>query len=297
MDINRRFFLKIAGLTGGTLLSGGFKNANADSSNISLPSFSGMLIDTTMCIGCRSCEVACNEANKLPPPKVPFDDESVFNKYRDTEPDVYTVLNRYPNPKDPKNPIFVRRQCMHCNQPACASACLVKAMEKTKEGPVFYNKDKCMGCRYCMIACPFNIPKFEYDKAMPYVRKCTFCYHRQKEGKIPACAEACPTGATKFGKRKELIEIAKIRIYQNPDKYFHHIYGESEVGGSGWLYLSSVPFEQIGFRTDLGTIPYPELTKGFLYGVPIVLLLWPTFLLGISHANGGKTSKGGLLYE
>ena len=295
MDIKRRLFLKIAGLTGSTLLSGGFKNAKAASSDISLPSFCGNLIDTTMCIGCRSCEAACNEANKLPPPKVPFDNESVFEKYRDTEPDVYTVVNRYPNSKDPKNPIFVRRQCMHCNQPACASACLVKAMEKTKEGPVFYNKDKCMGCRYCMIACPFNIPKFEYDKAMPYVRKCTFCYLRQKEGKIPACAEACPTGATQFGKRKELIEIAKIRIYQNPDKYFHHIYGEAEVGGSGWLYLSSVPFEQIGFKTDLGTVPYPELTKGFLYGVPIVLLLWPTFLLGIS--NSKKEKEKGVLDE
>src|SRR3972149_5057972 len=147
MDINRRFFLKIAGLTGATLLSDGSKNAKATVIDSSSPTFSGMLIDTTMCIGCRSCEVACNEVNKLPPPKVPFDDESVFNKYRDTEPDVYTVVNRYPNPKDPKNPIFVRRQCMHCNQPACASACLVKAMEKSKEGPVFYNKDRSMGCR------------------------------------------------------------------------------------------------------------------------------------------------------
>lgn len=289
MSLSRRDFLKITAAGAGASVVGlSGRNASAGV----LPEFAGMLIDTTMCIGCRSCEFACNEANKLPPLKAPMDDQSVFEKKRETEPDVFTVVNRFPNPKDSANPIFVRRQCMHCNQPACASACLVKAMEKKVEGPVYYNKERCMGCRYCMLACPFNIPKFEYDKPAPYVRKCTFCYLRQKEGKSPACAEACPTGATLFGKRKELLEIARTHIYQSPDKYVHHVYGEGEVGGSGWMYLSSVPFDRIGFRQDLGTEPYPELTKGFLYGVPIVLLLWPAALLGISRAKSETKGEG-----
>lgn len=282
MKMNRRKFLKIAGLAGGSALIVDPKKAFAKKENIS-PEFYGMLIDTTLCIGCRSCESACNEVNNLPKPKTPFDDYSVFEKQRTTDIDAYTVVNQYSNTKNPSAPIFRRIQCMHCNQPACASACLVKAMQKQKEGPITYNSKKCMGCRYCMISCPFDVPKFEYDKAVPSIRKCIFCYGRLKEGKIPACAEACPTGATLFGKRKELLEIAKTRIYQNPDQYVHHIYGEDEVGGTGWLYLSSVPFEQIGLRTDLGTTPYPEYTKSFLYGVALVFLFWPAMLTGISH--------------
>ena len=138
-----------------------------------------------------------------------------------------------------------------------------------------------MGCRYCMVACPFYIPKFEWSKAVPAVRKCIFCFERQKEGLEPACAENCPAEALKFGKRKELLEIARTRIYQNPDQYIHHIYGEHEVGGTGWLYLSNIPFEQLGFRMDLGTRPYPEFTKGFLTAVPLVLLIWPALLGGV----------------
>ena len=252
--------------------------------------FYGMLIDTTKCIGCRSCEEACNGQNGLPKPEVSFSSDSVFEKKRDTSPGAFTVLNRYPNEKNPDSPVFVRRQCLHCCQPACASACLTKAMEKTVEGPVIYNKDRCMGCRYCMIACPQDIPKFEYDSAFPYIRKCIFCYDRLKAGERPACVDACPENATIFGTRRELLEIARTRIYENPDKYVHHIYGEHEVGGSGTMYLSAVPFEKLGFRTDLGTKPYPEHTSGFLYGVPLVFVLWPSILIGLNYLaeNGNK---------
>jgi Fe-S-cluster-containing dehydrogenase component len=293
MSISRRDFLKVAGTTG-ALLAGGGKPAQAAPALTGNGEFNGMLIDTTKCIGCRACEAACNEANKLPKPEVSFESESVFERNRETTPDAFTVVNRYPNEKEPDKPIFVRRQCMHCNQPACASACLTKAMEKTRDAAVIYNKDRCMGCRYCMIACPFDVPKFQYNSPTPYVRKCIFCYERQKLGEQPACSEACPTGATLFGKKRDLLEIAKSRIYTEPDKYVHHIYGEHEVGGTGWLFLYGAPAEKLGLKTNLETTPYPELTSGFLYGVPLVFVLWPSLLIGLNHIIKGEkeTSHG-----
>ena len=294
MRIGRRGFLRGAGAAGGALLVGGGAPAKAAASpqnSTGDVEFNGMLIDTTKCIGCRACELACNETNQLPKPKVDLLSDSVFAEKRDTTPDAFTVVNRFPNEKNPKEPIFVRRQCMHCNQPACASACLVKAFEKTKEAAVIYNKDRCMGCRYCMIACPFDVPKYQYDSPLPYVRKCTFCAERQKEGKQPACAEACPTGATLFGKKRDLLETARTRIYTEPDKYEHRIYGEHEVGGTGWLYLLGAPPEKLGLQANLGTTPYPELTAGFLYAVPLVFVLWPSLLLGLNHMV--KNEEGG----
>lgn len=278
--MKRRDFLKIAGVaTGGLLLpvSGNVKELNEKKE------FMGILIDTTRCIGCRSCELACAEAHNLPEPDI--DDESVFEKKRTTSETQWTVVNRY---NTSKGVIFRKSQCMHCNQPACASACLVKAMYKTEEGPVIWRGNKCMGCRFCMISCPFDIPKFEYNSPNPRIQKCIMCWELLEKGENPACVDACPQSALMFGKRRDLIEIARQRIYTEPDRYVHHIYGEHEVGGTGVLYLSSVPFEELGLRTDLGTTPYPEYSKGFLYGVPVVLLLWPAFLLGVSYVRGEK---------
>jgi len=188
MTISRRNFLKVAGAAGGALLAGGRKPAQATTAPQADPKgmeFYGMLIDTTKCIGCRSCEEACNEKNRLPKPKVSFSSDGVFEKKRDTTPEAFTVLNKYPNPKDPDKPIFVRKQCMHCNQPACATACLVKALEKTPEGPVKYNKDRCMGCRYCMVSCPFDAPKYEYNSALPYLKKCVSASIGSRTGSSP----------------------------------------------------------------------------------------------------------------
>src|SRR5512143_3584985 len=236
MAIGRRGFLKGAGAAGGALLGGSKVKAATPTSSALDVEFNGMLIDTTLCVGCRACEAACNETNALPKPKVDLFSDAVFAERRDTTPDAFTVVNRF-GPRSPDEPTYVRRQCMHCNQPGCASACLVKALEKTKEGPVIYNKDRCMGCRYCMIACPFDMPKYQYDSPLPYVRKCTFCAERQKQGKQPACAEACPTGATLFGRKRELLDLARTRVAKEPDKYYPRVYGEHEVGGTGWLYL------------------------------------------------------------
>lgn len=245
--------------------------------------FTGVLVDTTRCIGCRSCEIVCSEEHDLYVPDVKND--SALDHIRDTSEKQWTVVNSY---ETEKGEVFVKKQCMHCWQPACTAACLTKAMNKTKEGPVTWDGDKCMGCRFCMVSCPFDIPKFEYHEWNPKIQKCNMCYERLQEGKKPACVEACPTDALMFGTKRELMEVARHRVYNHPDKYVHKIYGEHEVGGTGWLYLSAVPFEQIGFRTDLGTTPYPEFTKEFLFSVPLVLFGIPALLLGLNLLTDRK---------
>jgi formate dehydrogenase iron-sulfur subunit len=277
MKMNRRAFLKnlgsgIAGSVAGPLLLTGKPSASELAPS---KEFMGVLVDTVRCVGCRSCELACAETHHFPLPDI--SDGAVFDKIRQTSVTQWTVVNRY---KTKTGEIFVKKQCMHCNQPGCVAACLVKAMEKQEDGAVTWGSH-CMGCRFCMISCPFDIPKFEYGSASPKIQKCNLCWERTKKGEKPACVEACPADALSFGPRRERIEEANRRIYKDAGKYISHIYGEREVGGAGYLYLSSVPFDQIGFRTDLGTTAYPEFSKGFLYSVPIVLLLWPAFLIGV----------------
>lgn len=284
--MNRRDFLKLSlSAMGSIAISSLFPKGSIASGPTGKREFLGVLVDTTRCIGCRSCELACAEAHGLPLPDI--DDKSAFSGSRKTDPFHWTVVERY---ETEKGETFVKKQCMHCNQPACVAACLVKAMKKREEGPVTWSEN-CMGCRYCMVSCPFDIPKFEYDRAFGRIMKCNMCYERLRIGKIPACVEACPSEALTFGKRRDVLHEAKRRIYASPGRYWPHIYGESDVGGTGYLYLSAVPFQQIGFRTDLGTKPYPEYTTGFLYSVPIVLILWPAFLTGVHHLTKQKKEK------
>lgn len=278
--MDRRNFLKTAAAVSTTALP--LKSLTAEEKKLKRE-FVGVLVDTTRCIGCRACEVACSEEHDNYVPDV--DKDNALEKIRDTSDRQWTLVNRF---NTDKGEVFVKKQCMHCWQPACTAACLTNAMYKTKEGPVTWNGDKCMGCRYCMVSCPFDIPKFEYHEWNPKIQKCTLCYDRLLEGKKPACVEACPTDALMFGTKRELMEVARYRIYNNPEKYVHKIYGEYEVGGTGWLYLSAVPFEQIGLRTDLGTTPYPEYTKEFLYAVPLVLFGVPALLLGLNLLSERK---------
>jgi Fe-S-cluster-containing dehydrogenase component len=281
MELSRRGFLKIAGAAGaaGAVLT---PHAARASTVVSAGRGRGLLIDTTRCAGCRACEAACSEKNQLPEPALAGDDR-VFSVKRVTAPSAYTVVNRYPNAKDPAAPRYVKTQCMHCLEPACASACPAKALEKIASGPVVYHEERCLGCRYCMVACPFGVPQFEYEKAAPYIRKCQFCDDRQAQGKPPACADACPSGALQFGERAALLEEARTRIYQNPDKYVHHVYGETEAGGTSVLYITDVPFERLGFRTNVGEKSYPAMTDTALSAVPFILTLWPPVLMGL-HA-------------
>jgi len=247
--------------------------------------FFGILIDTTRCGGCQTCSEICAETNELPVPDL----DAMYEGKQKTSPSSFSVVNVY-NIDDEE--IFVKQQCMHCNQPACAVACPTQALTKTEKGPVIWDGDRCMGCRFCMVSCPFDIPKFEYNSANPKITKCVMCWSRLKEGEQPACAENCPAEAILFGKRRELLEEARRRIYHNPDQYVHEIYGEHEVGGTGVMYLSSVPFEQLEFRTDLGLKPYPEYTKTFLYSVPVVITLWPAFLLALHNSHKEEAKEG-----
>jgi formate dehydrogenase iron-sulfur subunit len=279
---SRRGFLKGTAAIAGTLLASGLitspERAFAAGPGTKLDSY-GMLTDMTRCVGCRRCEAACNRANELPAPEVPFDSEEVFEHHRRPEAQAFTVVNRYENPKGGK-PVYRKIQCNHCVDPACASACLVGAMKKSPDGPVEYNAELCIGCRYCMTACPFYVPSYEYSEVFPRVRKCTMCSDRIARGLVPACAEACPMEAVTFGKRSQLIEIARERIRREPNRYVNHIYGEHEAGGTSWMYMSGMPFEDLEFQTNIGEKALPEYTKEFLSFVPLVLTAWPTLLGG-----------------
>jgi Fe-S-cluster-containing dehydrogenase component len=284
MKTTRRKFLQFTGAAAGASLLLGPDNTFGSIAKKDNSQQYAMLNDTTRCIGCQACEQACAEQNGFPL----SDTKPDIDNQRSTGTEALSVVNAHDTDK---GIVFAKTQCMHCDQPACVSACLVNAMYKTDEGPVIWKEDKCMGCRYCMVACPFDIPKFEYGSLNPKIKKCVMCFERLGEGQIPACAEACPQEAILFGKREELIDIARKRISDNPTEYVRHIYGEHEVGGTNVLYLAGVPFDQLGFRTDLGTIPYPEYTKTFLYSVPLALLLGPAFMLGLRQATKGKNDK------
>jgi len=253
------------------------------------PDSFAILHDTTLCVGCRSCETACNKVNDLPQPDKPFTDLSVLETTRRTTTKTFTVVNKYDNPQKSGRPVFYKKQCNHCLEPACASACFVRAFTKTQTGAVVYDASVCVGCRYCMIACPFEIPTYEYDQALtPRIRKCTMCHPRVIEGQLPGCVEACPMEALSFGKREDMIKIARERFRTYPDRYVNHIYGEHEMGGTSWLYVSGAPFKELGMREDLGITPAPELTAGALSSVPIIVGLWPVLLAGIYAVSKRK---------
>ncbi len=266
MAFSRRDLFKLAAASSVSVLAGKLE-AKEDEFVIDCNQTYGVLVDTVVCIGCRKCEWACNNEHKLSTAdQASFDDKSVFKQHRRPKDDAYTVVNEFRDPQSDK-PYTIKVQCMHCNHPACVSACIVGALKKNSSGSVDYDAWKCIGCRYCMVACPFQIPAYEYKEALkPRVMKCTFCAERLQEGKRPACVSLCPNEALTFGTRQELIEVAKERIKSKPDKYFNHVYGETEVGGTSWMYLAPVDF----INTELPKLmsrPIPELTESIQHGI------------------------------
>ncbi|MBM4160477.1 MAG: 4Fe-4S dicluster domain-containing protein [Ignavibacteria bacterium] len=222
-----------------------------------------MLIDLTLCVGCNACQEACKTANGL-----------AEGEEKRLSATAYTALEEHDG-------VYVRRMCQHCVEPTCVSVCPVGAFVKTEEGPVLYDEEKCIGCRYCMQACPFQVPRYEWRSTFPRVRKCVFCDSRITQGLQPACAEACPAGATKFGDRDDLIQEALDRMKADPGKYVSRIYGRHEVGGTSILYITSVPFEQLGFKADLQTTALPDLTWNALSKIPGVVSVGGVLLYGI----------------
>jgi formate dehydrogenase iron-sulfur subunit len=176
----------------------------------------------------------------------------------------------------------VKRQCMHCEDPACVSVCPVAALQKSPEGPVIYASERCMGCRYCLLACPFSIPRYQWDRSVPYVQKCIMCYDKLvSKGEQPACTSVCPAGATIFGDRKELVEEARKRIRENPERYVDHIFGLTEAGGTSVLYLSPVPFSKLGFKEDVQHDSYPDRTWAIMEKLPGVVGVMGAVMTGI----------------
>lgn len=222
-----------------------------------------ILVDTTRCIGCGACVAACKEANGLPQ-----------NEEKELTAKTFNVV-------ETRGTVYVRKFCMHCQDPTCVSVCPVGAFRKTAAGPVVYDADRCIGCRYCMMACPFGVPRYEWDAVLPKVQKCTMCAPRQAQGQQPACTESCPVEGAIFGERDELLREARRRIGENPSSYIDRIYGEREAGGTSVLYLSAVPFETLGFPAHVPHDPLPMYTYRVLAKIPSVVTLGGVFLGGL----------------
>jgi Fe-S-cluster-containing dehydrogenase component len=277
---SRRGFLKAMGTGAGALAvapaalasSGAGPHINNDEL--------GMLYDATKCVGCKACMAACKRVNSeegaLACDKAAFDKVGLWDAPADLTGNNRTIIQLYKESGKPWS--YVKLSCMHCQNPACVSVCPVRALTKDKQtGIVDYDKSACIGCRYCQIACPFNIPKFQWDRALPQIVKCNFCKSTYlKTNGTTACAGACPSGAILFGQRKDLLQEARSRLQQNPGKYIQTIYGEKEVGGVNHLYLAGVPFTKLGLPALPEAAP-PEFSekihhtiyKGFI--APIVL--------------------------
>jgi formate dehydrogenase iron-sulfur subunit len=278
MDISRRNFFRLSAVAGGTALTTVATPAVARQAREVDPDSLGMLNDSTRCIGCKACQVACKKENKLPMEPTLGEEEklgrAVYDSPRGLSENTYTLIKMHEDDATGEA-TFVKRQCMHCADPACASACIVGALKKQKNGAVQYDADMCMGCRYCMVACPYSIPQFEWEKAIPSINKCTLCEKsRLEKGEPTACATACPADAISFGKRNDLLKMAKHRIEADPERYQEKVYGEEEVGGTSVLYLSkkSVDYASLGLP-DFDYRPVSGLTESiqhriFQYFIP-----------------------------
>jgi formate dehydrogenase iron-sulfur subunit len=287
--ISRRDFLKTVGIGGATataawLVDGKVGPAYASSGSAS-PAL-GMLIDLIRCVGCNSCALACKESNGLPRPDVAPDGLAT---------DVYTFVEERTATRADGQVVqrFVKRQCMHCLNAACVAACPAAAMYKGEQGQVIYRAYRCLGCRYCQAACPFGVPRFNWDDGIdPVISKCQLCYARSQAGQQPACVSACPSGALRLGEREDLLAQAHARIASNPGRYVDHVFGEFEVGGTAMLYLSDVPFEQLGFPTSLPRTAPPEETHKIISKLPFVLTGMTALMAGTAAYTHRQSSDG-----
>ncbi len=273
MTMDRREFLKSTGmgLAGLMVLPETINHSEIDSEDAY-----GILYNAKACIGCRECESACKSRRDLPTVNEP-----------ELDADNWTIIKLYQEEENQHIYSFIKRNCMHCVDPACVSACPVGAMQKTPDGPVIYDETICIGCRYCMAACPFDIPKYEWEKVFPRVQKCDMCADRIAAGNEPACVAACKIGALKFGKRSDLLAEAHERIENDPENYVDKVYGENEVGGTSVLIISKVTHEKLGLPV-LTSSSLPSLTWPWMKAVPGVAVVVASLMTFLYWLTGRK---------
>ncbi|MDH4162492.1 MAG: hydrogenase 2 operon protein HybA [Nitrospirota bacterium] len=313
MEIKRRDFLKVAA-AGGLLVASNAHPALARDPKTRSKDALGFLYDSTVCTGCKACVSACKQYNEMPQSSSSPQDP-LWDNPLDTDSKTYNIIKLYKNgtgeikDREQDGHAYVKRQCMHCVDPACVSACPVSALTKDpKNGVVSYNKSACIGCRYCQLACPYNIPKFEFEKTFPQIRKCQLCSHRLEKGEIPACAEFCPTGATVFGKVEDLLAEARKRLQYKPGSkqvypverlngkavaerevtpYIPQVYGEKEGGGTQILYLAGVPFDKLGMPMlgERSDAQRSETIQHAIYKGMVAPIIFLGGLLYVVHKN------------
>ena len=232
----------------------------------------GILIDTTKCVACEKCVNACLDRHQFDTYKAMRERKDYFDGLSAYRPAAIADI-------EPGH--FAKKSCMHCLEPSCVSACLVGSLTKTPEGPVVYDPDKCIGCRYCMLACPFHIPRYQWDTTHPYMVKCDMCAERLEEGQLPACVEACPKGALKFGSRADLLKEAHQRIADRPQLYLNHVWGEKEFGGTSVIYISDVDLKELGWPENVPP-PIPSLTEPLVHTTPFIGMTVAAGLVGLN---------------
>jgi len=310
MRLSRRSLLKgLAGGAGAVAACAVPRPAEARSPRAAPPGALGLLYDGTLCIGCRACIAACKEANGMPAERTALAAGDYWDAPLDLSGKTLNIIKAYRDGDGRQKDqvangfAFTKMSCMHCVDPSCVSVCPVSAMTKDPAtGIVSYDADACIGCRYCVAACPFDVPRFTYDTPFPRISKCQLCKQRLGEGRYAACAEVCPTGATLYGPVRELAqEVARRRALPPGSKtrfprgkiggadsytgevgsYVDHVYGQTEIGGTQVLHLSGVPFSLLG-KPALPDVAPANVSESLQHAIYSRLLAPLGFLAGLA---------------